>query len=349
LTGPLPIQFSSKTPVTSLKSCVMSKVYLLLRNNQQSGPFTIDELLQQQLRPTDMLWIEGSSTAWCYLTEMELKPSCDIAPRPEVKPEVTPELTDRESPVAVPVETERNKKRRSYRPDEIERKAEELRKRALTFAHSSAFPAKPELNIEDKHRARLPLSEKEAINFVDHRNEKKHGGVEVLTGILVTAFVAACIIGGRHLFLQNSNTQPRVAAQVLSTDEHTAKTQAAPVMPILTVDSAQFKPQVDSTVAMVRPKAKIPRTNKDTVAESSNENNNAEPVVPIQKKEDIAAPVPAVIKAPVEQPKNDANTKVEEAKKDITQESTAIPSAEPEEKKKGFLRGLFKKKKKNDQ
>ena len=53
----------------------MQRVYLLLRNNQQTGPYTIGELLQQQLRPSDMIWIEGESTAWTYLSELELKPS----------------------------------------------------------------------------------------------------------------------------------------------------------------------------------------------------------------------------------------------------------------------------------
>ena len=52
----------------------MDKVYLLLRNNQQTGPFTIGELLQQQLQPSDMIWIEGKSTAWTYLSELELIP-----------------------------------------------------------------------------------------------------------------------------------------------------------------------------------------------------------------------------------------------------------------------------------
>jgi len=49
-------------------------MYLLLRDGRQSGPFTIGELLQQQVRPTDMIWIEGKSTAWCYLYEMQLLP-----------------------------------------------------------------------------------------------------------------------------------------------------------------------------------------------------------------------------------------------------------------------------------
>ena len=111
----------------------MSKVYLLLRNNQEFGPFTIDELLQQQLRPTDMLWIEGRSRAWCYLSEMELMPpSVNVAPAPEVKPEVIADPTSRTARTAEKPE-EVKKTRRSYRPDEIERKAEELRKRALNF------------------------------------------------------------------------------------------------------------------------------------------------------------------------------------------------------------------------
>ena len=56
----------------------MERVYLLLRNNQQTGPFTIDELLQQQLRPSDMIWMEGKSAAWTYLSELELIPFIKI-------------------------------------------------------------------------------------------------------------------------------------------------------------------------------------------------------------------------------------------------------------------------------
>ena len=88
----------------------MQKVYLLLRNNRQSGPFTIDELWQQQLRPTDMVWIEGQSTAWCYLNELELKPSITLAGKPDT--------------TASP-------------RDEIERKAEELRRRALVASSAA--------------------------------------------------------------------------------------------------------------------------------------------------------------------------------------------------------------------
>src|SRR6476620_850347 len=48
----------------------MEKVYLLLRKNQQTGPYTFEELLQQQLVPTDLIWVEGKSTSWLDPVEL---------------------------------------------------------------------------------------------------------------------------------------------------------------------------------------------------------------------------------------------------------------------------------------
>jgi hypothetical protein len=49
----------------------MQKIYLLLRNNKQSGPHTLDELVKFQLRPLDLIWVEGRSSGWKYPTEIE--------------------------------------------------------------------------------------------------------------------------------------------------------------------------------------------------------------------------------------------------------------------------------------
>ncbi len=46
----------------------MERVYLLLRQNTESGPFTLPELKQLQLQPTDLVWVEGTSTAWSSAT-----------------------------------------------------------------------------------------------------------------------------------------------------------------------------------------------------------------------------------------------------------------------------------------
>lgn len=47
------------------------KSYLLLRNNQQSGPFSPEELSGMKLKPYDLLWQEGVSTSWKYPEEIE--------------------------------------------------------------------------------------------------------------------------------------------------------------------------------------------------------------------------------------------------------------------------------------
>lgn len=63
----------------------MHKVYLLLRNNQQKGPYSLEELLQLQLKPFDLVWVEGRSAAWRYPGEIDtLKPYVPETPAPEV-------------------------------------------------------------------------------------------------------------------------------------------------------------------------------------------------------------------------------------------------------------------------
>ena len=49
----------------------MQKVYLLLRNNRQTGPFDLSELLQFDVKPFDLIWIEGKSAGWYYPQEIE--------------------------------------------------------------------------------------------------------------------------------------------------------------------------------------------------------------------------------------------------------------------------------------
>jgi hypothetical protein len=48
----------------------MHKVYLLLRSNQQTGPYSLEELLQFDLKPYDLIWIEGRSAGWYYPQEI---------------------------------------------------------------------------------------------------------------------------------------------------------------------------------------------------------------------------------------------------------------------------------------
>ncbi|HEY4110154.1 hypothetical protein [Puia sp.] len=46
-------------------------MYLLLRNNKQSGPYSLDELKSMGLKAYDLVWLEGKSAAWRYPGELE--------------------------------------------------------------------------------------------------------------------------------------------------------------------------------------------------------------------------------------------------------------------------------------
>lgn len=53
--------------------------YLLLRDNKQSGPYSVDELAAHGLKAYDLVWLEGKSAAWRYPSEIEeLKPFAPV-------------------------------------------------------------------------------------------------------------------------------------------------------------------------------------------------------------------------------------------------------------------------------
>jgi hypothetical protein len=46
-------------------------MYLLLRDNKQSGPYSLDELKAKGLKAYDLVWVDGKSAAWRYPSELE--------------------------------------------------------------------------------------------------------------------------------------------------------------------------------------------------------------------------------------------------------------------------------------
>ncbi len=85
--------------------------YLLLRNNKESGPYTLETLIHLGLKAYDLVWVEGKSAAWRYPGEIaELKayaPMVEEQPfdRFYKKPEATKETLETVKPVEKPVET----------------------------------------------------------------------------------------------------------------------------------------------------------------------------------------------------------------------------------------------------
>jgi hypothetical protein len=49
--------------------------YLLLRDNKQTGPYSLEELVAKGIKAYDLVWLDGKSAAWRYPSEIEeLKP-----------------------------------------------------------------------------------------------------------------------------------------------------------------------------------------------------------------------------------------------------------------------------------
>ncbi|HYH14265.1 MAG TPA: hypothetical protein VD794_03540, partial [Flavisolibacter sp.] len=85
----------------------MQKSYLLLRNNQQSGPYSLDEVKQLPLQSKDLIWIIGQSAGWRYPEEIDaLKTTIDESKSlPEKKSLKEPDVIDATPMESVPVAT----------------------------------------------------------------------------------------------------------------------------------------------------------------------------------------------------------------------------------------------------
>ncbi|HWI89635.1 MAG TPA: hypothetical protein VNT20_00115 [Flavisolibacter sp.] len=294
----------------------MDRAYLLLRNNQQSGPFTIGELLQQQLMPSDMIWIEGKSTAWTYLSELELIPFIEKAE------------TSGQSSLA-------------NAGDEIERKAEELRQRILTTPQKSYFQNhKPEI---ETYASSYKLDDE--IQFVDYRKErilkKNTAFAELLLTCLVVGLFMVGIYKGKSFLGARDKVQNSVATELSSGDQHAARKSQEPALAVVpVVDTAK---KADSLLALEKAKQKpVKKTVVDSTNTSLGQPINASIINPEKKDESTIQPPPTVSQETAVKKEEDTPARKETV---TSVPETKAAKAPAKEEKKGFFRGLFKKKK----
>lgn len=65
----------------------MKNSYILLRKNEESGPFEFEDLQKMGLRPGDMIWVEGQSVAWLSPSEISELRSLPVQDPPAKIPE----------------------------------------------------------------------------------------------------------------------------------------------------------------------------------------------------------------------------------------------------------------------
>lgn len=211
----------------------MHKVYLLLRNNKQQGPYSLEELLQQSLKPFDLVWVEGRSAGWKYPSEIEtLKPFLETAEMPAaqtepVKAEIevssplikeeivhVKSITGRQvyvrmpggiSPVSfipqgvAPQEAEESPSRK------LERKAEELYQRAQAFASGESIKEE-EPGLDTKYSRSLDDIKEEYSNWLynQKRGRKSFNYRKHLKTLAVLAGAVVVFAGIYYLVFDNN-------------------------------------------------------------------------------------------------------------------------------------------------
>jgi hypothetical protein len=234
----------------------MQKTYSLLRNNKQSGPYTLEELLQLSLKHFDLVWVEGKSSGWSYPSEIDtLKTYVDDIPK-KAEEAIFQSQKSPDSTSATPAKTEiRTKKStpvssiakhvyislpagaqkdRAFTPTissetteesadaKLERKALELRNKIQAFAANKNKP-KDDNELDTKYSRPLDDIKEEYSSWL-HQQQKQKKSFPKKPALIISG-VGILLIGGyfiMSLFSDNKTT----TAHILSAEEIKA---AAPV------------------------------------------------------------------------------------------------------------------------
>jgi hypothetical protein len=313
----------------------MQKQYLLLRNNQQSGPYSLNELLQWNLKPSDLIWVEGKSHAWSHPSEIaELKAA---VPAP-AKPSPAPAQPAQRSPHIYVSLPKNDTTHREVTGDSLEARAEALRRKVETMAGREE-PA-PELNtlysrtlddVGESYGAWLTTKKKRGFQF--------HGGF-----LMPALLIAVVLVGGwwmgKIIFSSQTFTlsQQTVQPGPQKQNPHvSSRTMASPIVhtatPAATIETKDTTPASSPIVQKPRQLATIPQP-ETTMVEK--------PVEQIVLTETPAAPASSAKAEKAEEKKNESAPSSEP-------ETNKAPEVKEGEKKKGigkFFAGLFGKKKK---
>ncbi len=259
-----------------------------------------------------MLWVEGKSGAWCYVSEMELK-----VPVPENMP-----LLKKSETATINGE------------DEIEIKAEELRKRALSYVPKRSTT--PEIGLSPA-TSYYPTSRQEtdAVHFVDHRKERRPIVQELVMSAGVIIAFGAVVMTSRFYFRKDEPANA-VATKIVTTDNHAATaTVIHPTETSLPEETNPLKTAVfpSDSLMVNHPAPEKPRNQPFKTTKK---------LIPVTQDKSELQPInEEIVIPPSVAPEQDLTPKETPSINEV---------AVPAEKKKTVgqaIRGLFKKKKKN--
>ena len=353
----------------------MQKNYLLLRNNNQLGPFTIEELLEQELLPSDLVWIEGKSLAWSYVSELNLlklaRNSSDALQHPAAGQTQSsvhsaphhkrkhPRIRRTEIVPPHPASEQRSRPAAPLTPapmssafseGDVERKAEELRQRALAaergFHHRQPTPA------QTQYQPDLIGAMDDDIEVVYHKKGLNIPFPQILVGGMVMAMLVAGWYG-KPLFRQKIDTVDATATPLMHTQENAAAATFKPApVPAAVADTTAVSDSTQAATAQASMAVYTPTGG--TTARTASQGTE-EVKAPSAVPETTDAERPPVVQKQAEpeqtearEPEKPAPAEVTAKKESAATEPAAAVDEDQKERKRGFLKGLFKKKKNRD-
>lgn len=309
----------------------MGKVYLLLRNNIESGPFSIDELLQQKIAASDLIWIEGESLNWQEPSQiMELGFGTMSLPEHKNVFCQSPAPVSQVIPYGQKTEVKiipifYNREAASFARSQggkIENRASNIDNRALSVGHDQA--------IESSYGNSFSYQQEKKIDLVFYKKNRKNVVLpEIIAAGMVTAFIAIGIYGGWTMINTKDENNYTTALPLKISEPPITKTFESQTPEnkgiILTTDSTAVQSQ--PVLGQTPPLKQNPKTqSRSTTAKKKN----------AVKKETIKPELTSIIA-----------DEVPVIAEPEPQEEEII--TEPEQKKKSLgqaIKNIFKKKKK---
>ncbi|HYO22779.1 MAG TPA: hypothetical protein VER36_10260, partial [Flavisolibacter sp.] len=210
----------------------MQKVYLLLRGNQQTGPFNLEELLQFDLKPFDLIWIEGRSAGWYYPQEIpSLQPHLSFLKQTPASSTPAPPL----SSVEKPAEAVGPKKIFVAMPSNAIKEEPTPKPSFSPLFNYDNEKAKASETLQARQPEELRTTYAKSLeeietHYVDRAYQKK---TKKKTPVSVKGLVVAClIIGGAFASWQMLQSSDKNPAETLP--EQTAFLPAANELPVNT-------------------------------------------------------------------------------------------------------------------
>jgi hypothetical protein len=315
----------------------MSDRYYLLRNNRESGPFPLGELLQQCLLPGDLVWVEGKSQNWTTPAEV-----------PEIQ-EALPKgysLSPSQRPTSKPQEHVSDR--------ELALRAESIRRRALAALYQNQVPLHQGTPRTEMPVGPVYLRDEDAVEIIQH----KPGGNRstVAEFMLFCTLSTLAVLGWRSgIFAHLMQVRPQEASVATKLVSESANTATATALP-LQADAFRLPLQRSTTFATTDTTLRADTTTiASTAAPATPKPRPA--TIPVRKEAPSDSGTIATAPASKPEPKTDAPliTAPDTQRETTRVNSNAAALAEKQDKNKekelakgfGLFRGLFKKKKKD--